>query len=205
MHRRADTDLEVLLRQARSGSAAARGELLACYWNYLTLLARLQLGRRLWARIDSAELVEETLRQAQRRFARFQGDTEVELVGWLRGILAANLARLLRRYRGTQRCGLDLAGQMALDLDQSSRTLHQTGAASQSAPRPQSVRRDASVLLVDALQCLPDDYREVIILRQLEGLPFWAVARRLGRPLESVKTLWIRALDRLHGALRDIP
>ena len=40
---------------------------------------------------------------------------------------------------------------------------------------------------------LPEDYREVIILRQLEGLSFPDVARRMGRTEDSVKNVWLRA------------
>ena len=36
-------------------------------------------------------------------------------------------------------------------------------------------------------QMLPDHYREVIMLRHLEGLPFAQVAERMGRSVESVE------------------
>ena len=55
------------------------------------------------------------------------------------------------------------------------------------------------MLLADALQGLPEDYREVIILRQLEGLSFPDVARRTGRTEDSVKNVWLRALARLRA------
>ncbi len=57
------------------------------------------------------------------------------------------------------------------------------------------------MLLADALNDLPEDYREVIILRQLEGLSFPDVARRMGRTEDSVKNVWLRALGRLRLSL----
>jgi RNA polymerase sigma-70 factor (ECF subfamily) len=57
------------------------------------------------------------------------------------------------------------------------------------------------VLLAEALGRLSADYREVLILRHLERLPFPDVARRKGRSLDSVKNLWARALARLRDAL----
>ena len=57
------------------------------------------------------------------------------------------------------------------------------------------------MLLADALGQLPDDYREVLILRHLEGLSFPEVARRMGRTVDSVKKLWARALARLRQLL----
>jgi RNA polymerase sigma-70 factor (ECF subfamily) len=63
------------------------------YENYLLLLARLQIGRRLQSKVDAADLVQETFLEAHRHFTQFRGRTEEELVGWLRQILAANLAK----------------------------------------------------------------------------------------------------------------
>jgi RNA polymerase sigma-70 factor, ECF subfamily len=76
--------------------------------------------------------------------------------------------------------------------------------APESSPSQQAVRREQAVLLADALQDLPEDYREVIILRQLEGLSFPDVARRVGRTEDSVKNVWLRALARLRRALQDL-
>jgi RNA polymerase sigma-70 factor (ECF subfamily) len=204
MSRSVDTDLGPLLSLARTGNGAALGELLEWYRNYLTLLARVQIGRRLRSKIDAADLVQATFLEAHRHFARFEGTTETELVGWLRSILATNLAHLLRRYLGTQRRDVRLERQLVLDLDQSSRILGQAVLAPQSSPSQQAARREQAVLLADALQRLPDDYREVIILRQLEGLSFPEVAERMDRSLDSVKKLWVRGLDQLRRTLGDI-
>jgi RNA polymerase sigma factor, sigma-70 family len=57
------------------------------------------------------------------------------------------------------------------------------------------------VLVADALSQLPKDYREVLILRHLEGLSFPEVAKRMGRTLSSVDKLWVRALARLRRVL----
>jgi RNA polymerase sigma-70 factor (ECF subfamily) len=44
---------------------------------------------------------------------------------------------------------------------------------------------------------LPADYREVLVLRHLEGLTFPQVAQRMERSLDSVEKLWMRGLARL--------
>ena len=98
----------------------------------------------------------------------------------------------------------DLNVPLADDLDQSSRALNDGLVASQSTPSQQAVRREQAVILADALQDLPEDYREVIILRQLEGLSFPDVARRMSRTEDSVKNVWLRALSRLRRTLEDL-
>jgi RNA polymerase sigma-70 factor (ECF subfamily) len=59
------------------------------------------------------------------------------------------------------------------------------------------VKREQDVLLADALEKLPEDYRNVIILRHLTGLTFPEVARRMHKTQDSVEKLWLRALARL--------
>jgi RNA polymerase sigma-70 factor (ECF subfamily) len=48
---------------------------------------------------------------------------------------------------------------------------------------------------------LPEAYREVIILRHLEGLSFPEVGRRMQRSVDSVKNLWARGLGQLRRTL----
>jgi RNA polymerase sigma-70 factor (ECF subfamily) len=122
----------------------------------------------------------------------------------LRHILAATLANLLRRY-GTQRRNVRLEQELVDALGQSSEALGVALMAGGSSPSQQAVHREQAVLLADALQRLPDAYREVIILSHLEGHSFPEVARRMGRTLDSVKNLWARALGRLRQSLGGPP
>lgn len=197
----ADLDPEQLLRLARSGDRPALGQLLDLYRNYLTLLARLQISRRLQSKVDAADLVQETFLKAHHRFEQFRGSTEAELVGWLRQILALNVANLVRHYFGTQGRDVRLECELAEELDQSSQVWDLGLAAKQSSPSQRAARREEAVLLADALAKLPEDYGEVIVLRHLQGLPFADVARRMGRSVDSVEKLWIRALARLRRLL----
>jgi RNA polymerase sigma-70 factor, ECF subfamily len=199
-----ETEIEQLLELARGGDRPALGRLLELYRGYLMLLARLQIGRRLQGKVDAADLVQDTFLEAYRHFAQFRGTVEAELVCWLRQILAGLLANLVRRYCGTQRRNPRLERDLADELDRSSRALDQSLAAPQSTPSQRASRREQAVLLADALGQLPDDYREVIILRHLEGLTFAEIAGRMGRSFDSVKNLWARALAQLRRSLGEI-
>ena len=194
-----------LLGLAQAGDNAALGQLLEQYRNYLALLARLQIGRRLQGKVDAADLVQETFLKAHRDFGQFRGASEGELVSWLRQILALSLAQVVRRYYGTQGRDVRLERDLAHELDQSSRLLDPGLLAAQSSPSHQAEQREQAVLLADALGQLPEAYREVIILSHLEGLSFPEVARRMGRTVDSVKNLWARALARLRRSLRGGP
>src|SRR5262249_26182976 len=181
------------------------GHLLERYRDYLTLLTRLQVSRRLQSKVDAADLVQETFLQAHEHFAGFRGSTEGELVSWLRHILATTLANLVRHYYGTQRRDVRLERDLAAELDKSSRTLDHALVARHSSPSQRAARQEQAVLLANALARLPADYREVIILRHLEGLKFAEVARRMGRTIDSVKKMWTPALAELRSTLGGPP
>src|SRR5271166_2848946 len=190
-----------LLALARSGDRAALGQLLERYRSYLSLLARVQIGRRMQGKLDVADVIQETYLEAHRGVGQFRGSTEVQFLAWLRQILVGILANQVRRYFGTKRRDVRLERELQDDLSRSSACLGSGMIASQSSPSAQASRREQAVLLADAMEELPEDYREVIILRQLEGLSFSQVALRMGRTEDSVKNLWARALVRLRRLL----
>ena len=196
-------DREQLLDLARTGDDNALGRLLELYRAYLTLLARVQIGRRLQGKADPGDMVQEAFLEATRHFAQFRGTTESEFAVWLRQILATCLAHLVRRYFGTQARDVRLECVLEEELEQSSRAIDRGLVAEQSTPSQQISQREQAVLLADALNQLPTDYREVIILRHLEGLTFPEVAHRMGRSLDSVEKLWVRALPRLRQTLGE--
>jgi RNA polymerase sigma-70 factor (ECF subfamily) len=205
MHPGPDPNPEELLGLARAEPGAALGQLLERYRGYLELLARVQIGRRLRGKADAADLVQETFLEAYRHFGQFYGTTGGEFASWLRHILAARLSKLVRRYLGTQGRDVRLERELTAELDRSSQALDCGLLTSSSSPSRQAARREQGVLLAEALGRLPEDYREVLILRHLVGLSFPQVARRLGRSLDSVKNLWTRGLAQLRDALGGEP
>jgi RNA polymerase sigma-70 factor (ECF subfamily) len=82
-------------------------------------------------------------------------------------------------------------------MDQSSYALVSQLPDRGPSPSEEYAKREQAVMFADALSGLPDDYREVLVLRNLEGLPFQEVAQRMGRTVDSAEKLWLRAIDRL--------
>src|SRR5437763_4223577 len=179
-----DSDAEQLLHRARAGDIPILGRLLERYRAYLRVLARVQIGRRLQGKVDESDMVQEACLGAHRDFGQFRGSTEPEFTAWLRQILASLLANLVRHYQGTQRRDVRLERQLADDLNQSSQALDHGLVAVQSSPSQQASRREQSVLLAEALARLPAEWRDLLILRHLEGLTFPEVARRMNRTVD---------------------
>jgi RNA polymerase sigma-70 factor (ECF subfamily) len=146
-------------------------------------------------------VAQQALLEACQALPRCRGSSEAELFGWLRATLAGVLGDEVRRYRGTQARDLSREVSLEAELDASSRRLCQLLADSGPSPSDEAVRHEQGVLLADALARLPEDYREVIVLRNLEGLSQEEVGARMGRALGAVRMLWLRALSRLRREL----
>ncbi len=192
-----------LLQALRQGNAAAQGEVLLRYEPWLKLLARLQIDARFQGKFSESDVVQQTLLEACRDLPQFRGRTESELLAWLRQILAHVLAHEIRRYRGAQQRDVDREISLEAALAQSSQRLAGVLADSASSPSRQAADREQEVLLAEVLATLPAEHRDVIILRNLEGLSHEEVAQRMGRSTGAVRMLWVRALASLRAALTD--
>jgi RNA polymerase sigma-70 factor (ECF subfamily) len=176
------------------------GELLEIYRNYLKLLARAQVDLHLRSRADASDLVQETFLDACRDFQQFRGHTEAELMAWLKKILIYNIAKFVQRQiqakKRDARRDVSLDGHLAA-ITQSSAHWEAALASAQSTPSVQVLRRERAAVVADYLAQMPPAYREVIMLRNLQGLAFAEVARRMHRSPGAVRILWVRALDHL--------
>jgi RNA polymerase sigma-70 factor (ECF subfamily) len=199
------TDPEMLLSLAKAGSGPALSRLLDRHRGALEVQARLQVGRRLRAKLDFEDLMQELSLEAHRDIAQFRGRSEGEFVCWLRKVFATILSNQVRRYLGTRRRDIRREQPIAAGRDDTSRAvIDRRLVAPQSSPSQQASRRERAELLAGALDTLPETYREVIVLRNIEGLSFSDVAARMGRTEDSVKNIWLRALSRLRRMLGDV-
>jgi RNA polymerase sigma-70 factor (ECF subfamily) len=191
--------VERLLEQAREGDAEAMGQLLHLYRNYLTILATTQLDRRIRRRVNPSDLVQETMLAAHCDFGKFRGGSEGELLTWLRQILINCLhhavdTHLRAKIRDIRR-EISIE-QVSASLSRS--TIDLVGCLPDRGPSPsESVRqRERAVTLADQLAKLRPSYRDVIVLRNLQGLSFEEVAERMDRKPGTVRMLWLRAIER---------
>jgi RNA polymerase sigma-70 factor (ECF subfamily) len=200
---RTGENTEQLLRLAQSGDPAAFDNLLKITRKYLRLVARSQIGQRLQGKADSSDLVQEALLQIHRHFDYFRGSTEAEFAAWARSILAGLVANHVRRFLGTKQRDARLEQSLVSELNNSSCALDRQLGAAIHSPSEEAVQHESAMLLANALDTLPEHYRQVIILRHLDGLPFSEVASQMGRTVDSVEKLWVRALSRLRRSLGE--
>lgn len=193
-------EIDKLFASAREGSTSCLGRLLTLYSNYLKLLIATQLDDRLRVRVSPSDIVQETFFEAHRDFQQFRGQSPGEFVAWLRKILVNNILRVVEQHLLAEK--RDVRREISLErigrrLEESTARLESLLTQQSDSPSGHAQRNEHEVLLADALAELPDDYRQVILLRHIEGLQFEEVARRMDRSSGAVRMLWLRALERL--------
>jgi RNA polymerase sigma-70 factor (ECF subfamily) len=166
----------------------------------LYLLARSHIGARYQARIDPSDIVQQSLLDAHQKQAQFRGKTDAELLGWLKQILANNLADAVR---GLARAKRDVRREQPLDEQVGDSFTRVEGwlAAVQSSPSQQVVRAEELVRLTNALTSLPEAQREAIVLHHLQGLALAEVGQALEKSPAAVAGLLHRGLKRLRELL----
>ncbi|QDS96044.1 ECF RNA polymerase sigma-E factor [Roseimaritima multifibrata] len=194
----ADADFPALLASARSGNRESLGQLLQWYANYLTILATTQLDRRLRRRLNPSDIVQEAMLAAHQDFADFRGESQGELLCWLRTILIHTLHRSFKKHVKVQK--RDIRREVSLEavsnrLEESAVNLAAILPAHGPSPSTPMRTRERGVELANALSKLKPAYREVITLRVLQGLPFEEIAQRMDRGSGAVRMLWLRALE----------
>jgi len=198
-------DVADLIRRAQQGDAECRERLFALCRSYLGFAARAQVESWLKVKVDASDVVQQTMLEACRDFERFQGDSEPQLLAWLRKILLHNVADFVRHYRGTAKRQVRREVPFRSQGENGSRLGAPEPAAPDATPSQEVLRRDDELRLVAALEKLPPDYQEVILLRNLQRLPFNEVADEMGRSRPAVQMLWKRAIDKLREVMGDEP
>lgn len=193
----ADRPIADVIASVRNGNADSLGGLLQLYRNYLSVLATTQLDRRLRRRMSTSDLVQETMLAAHRDFDQFRGRSEAELLGWLRQILSHCLSHAVERNIKAKK--RDMRREVAMEqvakkLDDSMARLSNVIADDSPTPSQIASRRELAAELSDQLAKLKPRYRDVIVLRNLQGLSFDEIAAQMEMKTGAVRMLWMRAI-----------
>ncbi len=191
-------DMARWLPAAQAGCQEALGRLLQQYRSYLMLVAERELDPELRAKGGASDLVQETFYEAVRDFGRFQGNTEAELLAWLRRLLLNNLISFRRLYRATKK--RQVAREVALDAGSSASCKCPEPCADGDSPSNLVTQAEDTEAIRQAMEHLPADYRRVILLRYGEGRTFEEIGTLLGLTTNAATKLCLRAVKRLQQA-----
>ena len=177
------TDLE-LVQMARLGDDAAFHELVDRFASELYALARSLVGNA----ADAEDVLQETFTGAFRHLRAFEERASVRT--WLVRILVRQAARC-RRDRDRRRT--ESPGGAGGWMD---------GAGPEAHVVPPSDALDVRMDLLEVLSGLSPEHREVMVLRELEGMSYDEIAGVLGVPRGTVESRLFRAREKLRERLR---
>jgi RNA polymerase sigma-70 factor (ECF subfamily) len=181
-----------LARRVRGGDMAAFHELVERHAASLLGMAAMLVGNA----ADAEDVVQETLAGAFRGLGGFRGDSSVKT--WLTRILLRQAAGQLRKRGKYQAVSLEAAGP-ALRSRYAGRSTR-----TQAPPvRPATERADARMDLAAALADMSEEYRQVLVLRELQGLSYDEISRVLNVPGGTVESRLFRARRAMRDRLKD--
>src|SRR5437763_1411592 len=99
----AGPDTDLLLDRAASGDGTARRQLLDKHRRRLRRMIALRLDRRLAARVDPSDVVQEALADAGRKLDGYLRDRPLPFYPWLRQLAWERLVKLHRRHTAGKR------------------------------------------------------------------------------------------------------
>lgn len=190
-----------LLNRARNGDAAAQEELFTQCRSYVGVVAQACMQRRLRTKVDASDLIQQTMLEAHRGLKNFRGETEAEWLAWLKRIVAHNATDVARKFHGTEKRQANREVPLHVAPPGVSGSFSRDPQDQGESPSQCVLRRERELEVAAAVEQLPEDYREVILLRNLQRLSFNEVAERMGRSRPAVQMLWLRALRQLESML----
>lgn len=158
---------------------------------FLLSVANAEMPGHLVPKGGASDLVQESLIAAYECRDRFRGRTLGDLRAWLRGILLHELADFRRRYATGRR---DVTREEAVGPG---------AAADRPDPVEHLIRAERTATVTAAIDQLPADAREVVLLRLEQRLGFREIGDRTGRTEEAARKVFVRAVDRLRRAAPD--
>ncbi len=181
-----------LLNQAVGGSRTALGKLLEEHTPVVRGRLAGHIPQRWQAVLSPEDVLQQTYTDAFLHIDRFVPRADGSFAAWLCTIADHNLANALEMLEAEKRGG----GRRPIESrarEDSMAALYELIAATQSTPSRHAARDEARKALERAIQELPDDYRQVVQMFDLEGRTAREVAQALGRSPGAVYMIRTRA------------
>lgn len=196
-------DEEELVRRLRGGDADALAWYVEARRAPLLAFIERQLSAAMKRKIEAEDLLQETSAEAVRSLTQMDL-AERDPFGWLCHIAQRRIVDAHRRLFGAQKRDASREVLLGTPAGDSSRTpLVDLLVASMTTATQKLVRKDREQRMEAALATLPDDQREALRLRYVEGLPSKDIAERLGKSDGAVRVMLTRSLAKLQSLLGD--
>lgn len=184
-----------LVRQYQGGDDEALNQLFARYYDRVLRIVRIRMGRRLRSKMDSMDIVQNTFGAAMASIDDFEMREPGSLIQWLSKIAENQLrgaADYIGAHKRDSRLEIALAG---IKSSMRSGEFQYEPEARVISPLEKLSRAELRDILDECVEELPEDYREVILLRNFAGCSWDVITEEMGR-------VTARATAMLHARAR---
>lgn len=195
-------DFEVLVRRAVQGEVEALTELLASQQAWLTEFVAARLDRRLAARLDVGDIVQEVLLEAAKKLPAYLVQCPIPFPAWIRQIAFDRMTHVHRVHVAARKrsvCRETSAATSGGWSSDDSLAMHPR--SRDKTPSSYVAGKELHGVVARLMKELPESDQELLRLRFVEQLSAKDVAVALGTTEEAVRMRQLRALRHLRALL----
>lgn len=181
-----DPDQQWLTR-IRAGDASATGELLSAYQGRLYNVCLRMLSNR----DDAAEATQEAMLKIVQHLASFRGRSQLST--WMIRIAMNQATTRLRQRKRRATLSLDGSPNGLADDDQARSLRSRLADGREPSPSAGVEQEELRAQLEKALATLEEDFRAVLVLRDIDGMDYQQIAEVIEAPVGTVKSRLFRA------------
>lgn len=192
-----------LVRRAQDGDREALNRLFGRYYDRVLRIVRLRLGPKLRERVDSEDILQETFAAAVTSFDRFEMRDEASLIRWLATLAARQINAAADHHGAQKRDARRHSSLPAIRPSAHTAELRFDVVSSSTGPLDRVAGQEELSVVEDCIRELPDEYRELIELREYAGAEWDVVAQQTGRPsAAAARMMHARAMVELGKLVR---
>jgi len=194
-----------LVALAKEGNESALNQLCSVYGERVRRIIRLRLNQQLRPKLDSVDVVQDALIRALEGLQGFTYTNEGDFLRWLCKIAENRLRDIFDKFHADKRNvhrEIPLKGE---DRRMDNGSVGGAGPLHTTTPSVILCKKEALDKLEQALDELKPEYRQVVVLKRIEGLSHAEIAEILGKNPGAVRTLLVRAMAALALAYGEEP
>ena len=196
-----------LIQRAADGDEDAARLLFSRHRDRLRRMVRLRLNRRLQARVDDSDILQEAMVEATRKLPEYAAEPKIPFFLWLRTLTGLKLAEIHRRNLGVEMRDADRVVSLHRGAlpEANSITLAAQLLGKLTTPSQTAMKAELRMRVQEVLNAMDPVDREVLALRHFEQLSTSEAAEVLGLSKAGAGSRYLRAIKRLRKVMEEIP
>ena len=186
-----------LVALAKEGDQTALNQLCSVYSERVRRIIRFRLDQKLRSKLDSVDVVQDVLLLAMGGLKDFTYRSEGDFLRWLSRIAENKIRDIFDEFHAEKR---DIRKEIPFkEQRRSSGGTMGAVLGPMRVPTPSVImcKKESLDRLEKALDELKPEYREVVVLKRIEGLSYDEIGERLGKTAKAVSMLMYRAMTAL--------